>query len=60
MQVAPYDLAELGVIPIKVETPEGRDIFVFKQIEFASRAQELRQKMISVIESTTAPMKIQG
>ena len=60
MQVAPYDLADLGVIPIKVETPEGRDIFVSKQIEFASRAQELRQKMISVIESTKAPINIQG
>jgi hypothetical protein len=60
MQVAPYDLAELGVIPIPVETQAGRDVFASKQVEFAKRAQELRLEMISTIESTWAPAEIQG
>lgn len=60
MQVAPYDLAELGVIPIKVETQTGRDTFAKMQVAFASRAQQLRLEMISALESTWTPAEIQG
>jgi hypothetical protein len=60
MQVAPYDLAELGVIPIRVETQAGRDTFAKMQVEFASRAQQLRLEMISALESTWTPAEIAG
>jgi hypothetical protein len=50
MQVAPYDLSDLGVIPIPVETQAGRDEFATHQMQFAKRAQELRLQMISQIE----------
>jgi hypothetical protein len=60
MQVAPYDLAELGVIPIKVETQSGRDAFAEMQVGFASRAQQLRLEMISALESTWTPAEIAG
>lgn len=60
MQVAPYDLAELGVIPIRVETQTGRDTFAEKQVEFASRAQQLRLIMIAALELTWTPAVIQG
>jgi hypothetical protein len=50
MQVAPYDLAELGVIPIKVETQSGRDEFARNQVEFGKRSQQLRLRLISAIE----------
>ncbi|MDP5050258.1 MAG: 3-methyladenine DNA glycosylase [Candidatus Nanopelagicales bacterium] len=59
MQVAPYDLAELGVLPIQVETQAGRDTFAKLQVEFASRAQQLRLEMISALESTWTPAEIQ-
>ena len=51
MQSAPYDLAELGVQPIKIETQEGRQVFAQKQKAFSDRAQVLRAKMINQLES---------
>jgi len=53
-------LAELGVIPIRVETQAGRDTFAKMQVEFASRAQQLRLEMISALESTWTPAEIAG
>lgn len=53
MQVAPYDLLELGVVPIRVETPEGRAEFVKRQRDFAMRAGVLRERIISAIEVAT-------
>jgi len=46
MQVAPYDLRELGVNPIKVETSEGRAQFSELQRGFADRAQILREALL--------------
>lgn len=50
MQGAPYDLAELGVAPIPLETPEGRAEFAVKQREHAEQATALRQRLIALIE----------
>jgi hypothetical protein len=60
MQVAPYDLSDLGVIPIPVETQAGRDQFATHQMQFAQRAQELRLQMISHIEMAYVSAVIQG
>lgn len=46
MQVAPYELSALGVLPIRVETAHGRLEFAAKQQQFSDRAQELRESLI--------------
>lgn len=51
MQVAPYDLLDLGVIPIPVETVEGRQKFAELQLEFSLRAQEIRARLIAGLEA---------
>ena len=50
MQVAPYDLADLGVEPIPVETPEGRAAFAAHQVNFSQRAVALRQRLVAALE----------
>jgi hypothetical protein len=54
MQSAPYDLIDLGVKPIKIETPEGRLLFANKQKAFSERAQVLRTKMVTHLEQAAA------
>lgn len=49
MQAAPYDLSDLGLSPIKIETPQGRADFAQHQKEFHERAQELRHLLIQEI-----------
>ena len=38
MQAAPYDLRELGVEPIRIETAEGKQAYVAHQRDFAARS----------------------
>ena len=54
MQVAPYDLADLGVEPIRVETPEGRTEFARQQLDFSQRAVALRQQLVDALEPLLA------
>jgi hypothetical protein len=60
MQTAPYDLADLGVVPIPVETQAGRDEFAELQIEFAQRAQDLRKELIKSLKSAYVTTEIMG
>ena len=60
MQTAPYDLADLGVIPIPVETKAGRDEFAELQIGFANRAQILRGELIAALKSAYVSVEIKG
>jgi hypothetical protein len=60
MQTAPYDLADLGVIPIQVETKAGRDEFAKLQIGFAQRAQILRTDLIHALKSAYVSAEIKG
>ena len=60
MQTAPYDLADLGVIPIPVETQVGREQFAELQIGFANRAQILRTELISALKSAYVSVQIKG
>lgn len=60
MQTAPYDLADLGVIPIPVETKAGRDEFAELQIGFANRAQILRGELITALKSAYVTVEIKG
>lgn len=60
MQTAPYDLADLGVIPIPVETQSGRDEFAKRQIEFAERAQTLRTDLVKALKTAYVSAEIKG
>lgn len=48
MRASPYDLADLGYAPVRVETPEGRAEYAQMQKGFAERAKPLRQRLIEV------------
>jgi hypothetical protein len=60
MQTAPYDLADLGVVPIPVETQSGRDEFAKLQIGFAQRAQILRAELLEALKSAYVTAEIKG
>ena len=60
MQTAPYDLLDLGVVPIPVETPEGRSQFAELQLGFAQRAQTLRTELIAALKSAYVTAEIKG
>lgn len=60
MQTAPYDLLDLGVVPIPVETPEGRSKFAELQLGFAQRAQTLRTELIAALKSAYVTAEIKG
>ncbi len=45
MRAAPYDLRDLGLDPLPVETPEGKQEYVTAQKRFAERGQDLRGRL---------------
>lgn len=50
MQASPYDLADWGYEPIRIEAPEGRAAYVRRQREFSERAQELRARLLEALD----------
>jgi hypothetical protein len=46
MRASPYDLADLGSEPVRIETPEGKAEYVAAQRAFSERAAPLRQRLI--------------
>ena len=50
MRAAPYDLADLGFAPIRIETPEGKQEYAAHQRGFAERATPLRERLITECE----------
>ncbi len=51
MEASPYDLRAWGYEPVAVETPAGRAEYVRRQKEFAGRGQQLRERIVSLIET---------
>ncbi|MGY1672185.1 hypothetical protein [Geodermatophilus sp. SYSU D00710] len=51
MQASPYDLADRGYAPVRIETPEGKAEYVAAQRGFAHRAAPLRQRLVDVCDS---------
>jgi hypothetical protein len=47
MRACPYDLANLGYPPVRVETPEGRAEYIRAQRDFAGRAAVLRRRLLA-------------
>lgn len=54
MRAAPYDLADLGFPPVRIETPEGKQEYVAAQRAFAERAAPLRQRLVAECERLLA------
>ena len=50
MRASPYDLAALGLAPVRVETIDGRREYVAAQRSFSERADELRRRLLGVLE----------
>ncbi len=50
MRAAPYDLADLGFEPVRIETPNGRREYAEAQRAFAERGAPLRQRLIDECE----------
>jgi hypothetical protein len=54
MRASPYDLADLGFAPVRIETPEGKREYVDAQRRFVERAAPLRQRLIENCERLLA------
>jgi hypothetical protein len=50
MQASPYDLTDLGVEPLRIETAEGKAAYVAAQRAFVERAMPLRRRLIALCE----------
>jgi hypothetical protein len=50
MRASPYDLADLGCTPVRIETPEGRAEYVPARRGFAERGQLLRTSALARLE----------
>jgi hypothetical protein len=48
MRASPYDLADLGYPPVRIETPAGRAEYARAQAAFARRAAPLRDRLIAL------------
>jgi hypothetical protein len=46
MRASPYDLADLGYEPVRIESAEGKVAYVAEQRAFAERAAPLRQRLV--------------
>lgn len=46
MRASPYDLSAWGVVPVKIETAEGRREYETEQRKLAEEARSLREKLI--------------
>ncbi len=50
MRAAPYDLADLGFEPVRIETPAGKAAYVREQRTFAERGAPLRRALVEECE----------
>lgn len=51
MRASPYDLSDWNVVPVKIETPEGRREYETEQRHLAEQAGFIRSKLIERIDS---------
>ncbi len=54
MRASPYDLSGWGVIPVKIETPEGRKQYETEQRRLAEISREVRGRLIAALRSVCA------
>lgn len=53
MAASPYDLADHGCEPVRIETPQGRAEYVRRQRTFADRAGQLRARILTAAGAFT-------
>jgi len=58
MQASPYDLADAGYAPVRIETPEGRREYVARQRGITARGVELRQRLSAQLSALRAPSHV--
>lgn len=51
MEASPYDLADLGFEPVRIETAEGKAEYVSRQRELAERAAPIRAELLRLARS---------
>jgi hypothetical protein len=56
MRASPYDLADLGYAPVRIETPEGKAAYVEAQRVFADRGGALRTRLLAVLDPLSTPL----
>ena len=54
MRASPYDFADLGFTPVRIETPDGKQEYVAAQRSFARRGAPLRERLIAECEQLLA------
>ncbi len=54
MRASPYELADWGLEPIRIETPAGRAEYVRLQRGFGEEANVLRRRLLAELETVTA------
>jgi hypothetical protein len=54
MRAAPYDLADLGFAPVRIETAAGKQEYAAAQRGFAERGAPLRQRLVDACASLLA------
>ena len=54
MRAAPYDLADLGLEPVRIETAEGKREYAAAQSGFAERGAPLRARLVEVCDRILA------
>ncbi|MEV7608718.1 3-methyladenine DNA glycosylase [Microbacterium sp. NPDC089320] len=60
MQAAPYDLARWGVVPVPIETTEGKAEYVRQQRVFADRGSRLRSALLEAWLGSATPVSLAG
>lgn len=58
MQAAPYDLADWEVVPVRIETPEGKAEYVRRQRGFAERGAVLRSALLEAWMPAGLPVSV--
>ena len=53
MRASPYDLRELGYHPVRIETAEGKAEYVTAQRGFTERGNDLRRRLLAVLQDLT-------
>ena len=55
MQASPYDLSGHGVEPVPIETVAGKAAYVERQRAFSERSNELRRRILEVLDGVRVP-----
>ncbi|WP_026414074.1 hypothetical protein [Actinomadura oligospora] len=58
MRASPYDLADLGYPPVRIETAEGRAEYAVLQRGFTERAEPLRRRLLAACEGLLATASV--